>query len=116
MSDEGEGRRWSLEAARVMLPDVIARTGEAVEVVDALMERRDTLDDDSPALAQIEEEIEACFSRWVREMEALGAEVKGPWLVDFDSGAGYFCWRWPEQELLYFHGYDDGFSGRTRIQ
>ena len=49
-------------------------------------------------------------------MEALGVEVKGPWLVDFDSGAGYYCWRWPEEELAYFHAYDEGFHHRTRIQ
>ena len=51
-----------------------------------------------------------------REMEVLGADVKGLWLVDFDSGAGYYCWQWPEQELAFFHTYDEGFAGRTRIQ
>jgi hypothetical protein len=49
-------------------------------------------------------------------MEALGLEVKGLWLVDFDNGSGYYCWRWPEEDLAYFHGYDEGFDGRVRIQ
>jgi hypothetical protein len=49
-------------------------------------------------------------------MEAFGADVKGLWLVDFDNGSGYYCWRWPEPELAHFHGYDEGFSGRVRIQ
>ena len=49
-------------------------------------------------------------------MEALGLEVKGPWLVDFDCGSGLYCWRWPEVKLEYFHGYDEGFAGRVRIQ
>jgi hypothetical protein len=49
-------------------------------------------------------------------MEALGVEVKGPWLVDFDNGEGYYCWRWPEEELCWFHGYEDGVAGRIRIQ
>jgi hypothetical protein len=49
-------------------------------------------------------------------MEALGLEVKGLWLVDFDNGSGYFCWKWPEEKLEFFHGYDEGFQGRTRIQ
>lgn len=60
--------------------------------------------------------VEQVIARWAREMEALGLEVKGLWLVDFDSGSGFFCWRWPEPELAYFHGYDEGFAGRTRIQ
>jgi hypothetical protein len=55
------------------------------------------------------------IERWTREMEALGAEVKGLWLIDFDSGAGYYCWRWPEPDF-FFHGYEEGFAGRVPIQ
>ena len=43
-------------------------------------------------------------------MEALGAEVKGVWLVDFDNGSGYYCWRWPETAIDHFHGYEEGFE------
>jgi hypothetical protein len=42
--------------------------------------------------------------------------VKGLWLVDFDSGSGCYCWQWPEQRLEFYHGYDEGFAGRARIQ
>ncbi|MGZ6970665.1 MAG: DUF2203 family protein [Thermoanaerobaculia bacterium] len=49
-------------------------------------------------------------------MEELGIVVKGPWLVDFDSGAGFYCWRWPEESLAFFHGYDEGFAARVRLQ
>ena len=28
----------------------------------------------------------------------------------------YYCWKWPEEELAYFHGYEEGFGGRVRIQ
>jgi hypothetical protein len=49
-------------------------------------------------------------------MEALGAEVKGVWLVDFDNGSGYYCWRWPETTVDHFHSYEEGFGGRSRIQ
>ena len=27
-----------------------------------------------------------------------------------------YCWQWPEEHLEYFHGYEEGFEGRTRIQ
>ena len=37
-------------------------------------------------------------------------------LIDFDNGSGYYCWRWPETDLAYFHGYEEGFGGRIRIQ
>jgi len=71
---------------------------------------------DDAARTALEQELARAVSGWVRAMEALGVEVKGRWLVDFDNGRGYYCWRWPEEQLEYFHGYDEGFSGRVRIQ
>jgi hypothetical protein len=41
--------------------------------------------------------------------------VKGLWLVDFDNGSGYYCWRYPELRLEYYHSYDGGFGSRMRI-
>ena len=64
----------------------------------------------------VEGELSLVVSRWLRAMEALGVDVKGAWLVDFDCGSGYYCWRWPEAEIAWFHGYDEGFAGRARIQ
>jgi hypothetical protein len=97
-----------------MLPEVRRRTERAVEEAEALLAERERARP-GPDRA-VEKRLQEVVSRWAREMEALGVEVKGPWLVDFDSGAGYYCWRWPESELAYFHGYDEGFAGRTRIQ
>ena len=53
---------------------------------------------------------------WARELTALGLEIKGLWLVDFDSGAGYYCWKYPEPALDHFHGYDEGFTGRVPLE
>ena len=109
-----EARAWSLEAARAVMPDVRERTKRAVAEVDTLLEgqAQEVLESDPERRAQVEHVV----SRWVREMEALGAEAKSLWLVDFDNGSGYFCWKWPEDELAHFHTYDVGFEGRTRIQ
>jgi hypothetical protein len=106
-------RRWTLEAARALLPDVRARTERAVAEAEALAERQAAQAEARGALA---EQVEAVVMRWAREMEALGLEVKGLWLVDFDSGAGYYCWQWPEERLEFYHGYEEGFAGRARIQ
>jgi hypothetical protein len=46
----------------------------------------------------------------------MGIEVKGLWLIDFDNGSGYYCWRYPEESLQFYHSYEDGFRGRMRIQ
>jgi hypothetical protein len=108
-------RRWTLEAARALLPDVRARTARAVAEAEALAEQQASLAADSAERRELAERIEAVVMRWAREMEALGLEVKGLWLVDFDSGSGYYCWQWPEQRLEFYHDHDEGFAGRARI-
>jgi hypothetical protein len=116
--DAGWERRvknWRLDAARALIPDVRERTRRAVEEVEALEARRDALRP-GPERAELDGQIEREVQRWAREIEALGANVKGVWLVDFDSGAGYYCWQWPEESLEFFHTYEEGFAGRARIQ
>ena len=109
-------RAWTLDAARAMFDEVRERTATAVEAVDALEEKREALEEKDPARAAVERELSRVVSGWVRAMEALGVEVKGPWLVDFDNGGGYYSWRWPEERLEHFRGYDEGFDDRIRIQ
>jgi hypothetical protein len=99
-----------------MVGDVYARTDRAVQEAERLFDEREAAAAGSPERALLEERIEAVIDRWAREMEALGLEVKGPWLVDFDNGSGYYCWSWPETELAHYHGYDEGFEERIRIQ
>ena len=109
-------RRWTLATAREMFPDVRTRTERYASEAEELVERRTTLAVGSAEREMVEKRLQELVSGWAREMEALGLEVKGAWLVDFDTGAGYYCWKWPEEELSYFHGYEEGFAGRTRIQ
>ena len=97
-----------------MFPEVQTRTERVAREVEALVAKREGLG--AEEAAALDEQIQAHVSRWAREMEALGVEVKGVWLVDFDTGAGYYCWKWPEPGLDHFHGYEEGFAGRTRIQ
>jgi regulator of sirC expression with transglutaminase-like and TPR domain len=101
-----EKKVFSLGEARRLLPQIRERTGDAVSRYARLGEGGQGA----------EQEREAILSGWAREMAALGVEIKGPWLVDFDSGAGYYCWKYPEQALDHFHGYDEGFSGRLPLQ
>jgi hypothetical protein len=109
-------KNWTLEGARALLPDVRDRTATAVSAVEKLLEVREREGEGTPAAEQIDAKVAKLTADWARAMEALGLDVKGLWLVDFDNGNGCYCWRWPESELAYFHGYDEGFSGRVRIQ
>ena len=111
-------RSWSLAAASEIAVEVRRITAAAVAEVEALEARRGEIGGagNEAARAALEQELARAVAAWVRAMEALGVEVKGRWLVVFDNGTGYYCWRWPETRLEYFHGYEDGFAGRVRIQ
>ena len=104
-ADEKDPNRriFTLEEARALLPRVKELTSDAVA-------RFGKLPGDQ------EDERRAIVEGWVGELESLGCEIKGLWLVDFDSGAGYYCWKYPEPALDHFHGYDEGFSGRLALQ
>jgi hypothetical protein len=109
-------RQWTLEAARALVGDLRARTERAFQETQALLAERALHAPESAGLRAVDARVAAVMERWAGEMEALGVEVKGPWLVDFDTGSGYYCWKWPEASVDFFHGYDEGFAGRTRIQ
>ena len=109
-------RNWTLEGARALLSDVRERTAVAVSEVQALLEQREREGGAALSAERVDAQVAEVTSDWARAMEAFGLEVKGLWLVDFDSGSGCYCWRWPEPELAYFHGYEEGFDGRIRIQ
>ena len=97
---ESAPRIFSLAEARALMPRVQEITAGAVERYGRL-----------PGEAEQREVAEA----WAQELSALGLEIKGLWLVDFDSGAGYYCWKYPEPELGHFHSYEEGFAGRLPL-
>ncbi len=107
-------RLFTLDEAKSLLPVVRRITRDASERVDRISaqfghavdnERRDRL----------EEEVRGVLDEWQSKLGKLGCETKGIWLVDFDSGEGYYCWHYPEPELCYFHGYSEGFRGRKLL-
>ena len=100
-----EKKIFTLARAREVLPRVRQITSEAVGRYDSLGEDPET-----------EEERQGLVREWARQLSTLGVEIKGLWLVDFDSGAGYYCWKYPEPSLDYFHGYEEGFAGRLPLQ
>jgi len=109
-------RCFTLASARALLPDVRDRTAKARRELEALDAQREAAAGDAARIVEIDRRKAVILSHWVRSMEAFGVDVKGPWLVDFDNGQGYYCWRDPEPRLEFFHGYDEGFAGRARIQ
>ncbi|MES1210859.1 MAG: DUF2203 family protein [Acidobacteriota bacterium] len=108
-------RIFSYDEALSTFPLVRDLTAAAVRQIEALtasLGSREELDDRRDELEDARERI---VGIWAQEVISLGCEVKGLWLVDWDSGDGYYCWRFPEQAIAFFHTYDEGFSGRLPI-
>lgn len=72
-------------------------------------------DKKSTRVQEIQKQIDEIIDRWQNKLERLGVRPKGLWLADFDNGQGYFCWKFPEVQILFKHGYSDGFTGRVPI-
>jgi hypothetical protein len=102
-------RTFSYSEARELLPRVRAVTDAACQKVQAI-------EATASSAEAAQTDVDRAVSEWARTVMELGLEVKGLWLVDFDNGSGYYCWRYPEDDLLFFHSYDEGFRGRMRIQ
>ena len=95
---------FSYEEAAALLPEVQRLTDIAVEEVEALAS-------DAPRDAG-----QQVVAKWAEAVMGMGIEVKGLWLIDFDNGSGYYCWQHPEPSLQHFHGYDEGFGARVKLQ
>jgi len=106
-------RTFAYDEAASLLPEVRRLTEAAQDEVRAA---GIAVSSDGSLGPAVQEQLASIVQRWTQRVLALGLEVKGLWLVDFDNGSGYYCWRYPETGLNYYHGYEEGFRGRMRIQ
>ena len=107
---------FSLDEARALLPQVKMLTADAVLRAEAISAELQGISEGDPAHGPLTEALREIVNTWADAMRALGLEAKGLWLVDFDNGEGYYCWRYPEAMIGHYHGYEDGFAGRIPIQ
>lgn len=107
---------FTLESASELLPLIYRLTEETNKEVKELSAALDgTIDKRSDRAVDMQEKIDQLVVRWHNKLERLGVRPKGVWLADFDNGTGYFCWKFPETKIMYYHGYQDGFTGRRRV-
>ena len=109
------GRIFTLEEARALMPQVRATTEPVFQLATSLAEelgQAEEANDDARA-QQLRDRLQSLVQMWQQSMQDLEADVKGLWLVDFDSGDGYWCWAYPEEDLAFWHSYDGGFRSRV---
>ncbi len=110
-------RIFTLEEARQVLPIILRMTIESQNIVRELLNQLQAFPQrDDLRIKPLELEIQTHIQKWQTKVESLGAEPKGLWIADFDNGSGYFCWKFPETQISYFHGYDDGFKNRRHVE
>lgn len=108
---------FSLEEARQLLPVVKKITHEISTEVEPLLSRLQALPlENKDLIEKLEAELNEQIEVWHLKISKLGAKPKGLWLVDFDSGDGYFCWKHPEPKIMFWHNYKDGFTGRIPLE
>jgi len=106
---------FTLQEARLLLPHVKEITQHSYEVVEALQAQLESTDE-SREVRRLETQVHDALQKWAAALRALGVEVKGLWLADFDSGDGYYyCWQLGEDDIEHFHRYETGFAGRRPI-
>lgn len=119
--DKDDGfRRFSLEEANALLPEIIAATQEAVSALSALQRR--FKQQDLPSVGseydRFEEESAAILQDWAEKMVGLGVYPKGYFTVDFKSPIPdtLFCWTYGEEEISHSHKVYETFKERIPIE
>lgn len=115
--EEPMTRTFTLEAAQASMPEV-RRLTEPVYLLAASLARelQEAEHGNDEAHSEVlRERLQSLVEAWTESILALGADVKGLWLVDFDSGDGYWCWAYPETDLEHWHSYEGGFRSRMPL-
>ncbi len=108
-------RKFTLQEAEELLPTIQKITREAVDHFLLLEEKLKHFQSDPEKWKDVEQEISEVLNHWSEKILKLGCQPKGIWLVDFDNGEGYYCWRYGDEKVQFFHGYHEGFAGRVAI-
>lgn len=107
---------FSLEEAQRILPVVRRITLEFSAKVELLIARLETLQlNQTETICALEKQVNELIQTWNDKIRKLGAEPRGLWVVDFDNGHGYYCWKHPETDIQYWHSYEDGYTGRKPL-
>jgi len=117
-------RIFTLEEARLLMPDLLAKADDVVEARADLVELQSALNQGTASplggLPEVKA-LEARLSETLGWFTAEGLDLKGiaPLLLDFPAQLNgddvLLCWLEGERELRWYHRPEHGFAGRRRI-
>ncbi len=108
-------RIFTLAEAHALFPLVRSITHAAHAELEPVRRKLESMVPTNPSIRDVERQYESVVKRWVAKMERLGLVIKGLWLVDFDTGDGYLCWKFPELKIGHYHAYHEGYTGRRPL-
>lgn len=109
-------RAFTLAEANELFPLVRSITDAAWHELEPVRRRLEGMSPANPRIREVEREYEVIVKRWMAKMNRLGLVVKGLWLVDFDTGDGFLCWKYPELRIGHYHSYNEGFTSRRPLR
>jgi hypothetical protein len=111
-----ETRVFTLAEAEELFPLVRSITEAAWRELEPVRRKLEAMAPVNPQIHAVERQYESIVKRWMAKMARLGLMVKGLWLVDFDTGDGYLCWKFPELKIGQYHGYHEGYTARRPLR
>lgn len=112
--DIDKKRFFTLTEAKELLP-ILRRLTQTAEARVRELGRQHAYVTSPEKKAEVEEQIRRCIAEWHTKIVRLGVTSKGLWLIDFDSGEGFWCWQYPEPDIQFCHGYHEGFRQRREL-
>ncbi len=110
-------RTFSKDEAQALLPIIYRITKHHSEIVKGLIEQIDTRQKNLSNYSwKTEQEINFHIEAWKAKMQKLGILSRGLWIGDFPTkDEGYYCWKFPEKTIGFWHSKSDGYSKRISI-
>ena len=95
---------------------VFAAQAVVVRELEPVRRKLESMAPVNPQIHAVDRHYEAIVKRWMAKMARLGLVIKGLWLVDFVTGDGYLCWKFPELKIGQYHGYHEGYTARRPLR
>ena len=111
-----DSKLYVLAEASELLPVIRKITANAYGQLSRLNEQLELMLLCDPRRSVVVDEYEKVVRKWVASITRLGAIPNGLWRVDFDTGEGFLCWRFPELKIGYFRDYDCEFDDRQSVK